>query len=169
MVILRATQKLLKSIPRSLVKESSSDTALGDWYVNRVVIDRQPLLLFVSSKSLLAMLTTARNVKTIPGRLPSLIGDRLRRLGIEDDLVNSELHVMQDVKVGPTQDRSVTGTMVDFAKALPYYLPIDGWSESDLQIIEDRLSETPCRCGHSSKETIWPIDVTPRLLRERWQ
>ncbi len=169
MVILRATQKVLKSIPRSLEKDSSSDTALGDWYVNRVVIDRQPLLLFVSSKSLLTMLAPARNVKTIPERLSILITDRLRRLGIEDHLVDSELSAMQDVQVGPTQDRSVTGTMVDFAKALPYYLPIEGWSESDLQIVEDRISETPCRCGHSSKKTIWPIDVAPRLLGERWQ
>lgn len=169
MVILRATQKVLKSIPRSLEKEASSNTALGDWYVNRVVIDRQPLLLFVSSKSLLSMLTPARNVKSIPGRLPDLIVERLRRLDIDDHLVDSELSVMQDVQVGPTQDRSVTGTMVDFAKALPYYLPIDGWGEADLQIVENRLAETPCRCSHSAKETIWPIDVTPKLLRERWQ
>jgi len=169
MVILRATQKVLKSIPGSLKGEGSSDTALGDWYVNRVVVDRRPLLLFVSSKSLLAVLAPARNVKTLPGRLSTLISERLRRPGIEDHLIVSEMRVMQDVQVGSTQDRSVTGTMVDFAKALPYYLPIDGWSDSELQGVEDRLSETPCRCSRSHEETIWPFEVTHRLLKERWQ
>jgi len=169
MVILRATQKVLKSIPRSLKGEGSSDTALGDWYVNQIVVDRQPLLLFVSSTSLLAILAPARNVKTLPGRLSTLISERLRRLGIEDHLIDSEMRVMQDVQVGSTQDRSVTGTMVDFAKALPYYLPIDGWSNSELQSVEDRLSETPCRCSRSYEDTIWPLEVTHRLLKERWQ
>ena len=169
MVILRATQKVVKSLPRSLKGQDSSDTALGDWYVNRVVVDRRPLLLFVSSKSLLAILAPARNVKTIPGRLSTLVSDRLQRLRIEEHLIDSEMRAMQDVEVGSTQDRSVTGTMVDFAKALPYYLPIDGWSDSELRSVEDRLSETPCRCSRSYEETIWPRDVTHRLLKERWK
>jgi len=29
----------------------TSDTALGDWYVNRLIVDRQPLLLLVSAAS----------------------------------------------------------------------------------------------------------------------
>ena len=169
MVILRATQKVLKHMPRSLSGDKLSDTALGDWYVNRVVVDRQPLLLFVSSKSLLAMLTPARNVKAIPGRLVDLVAERLSRLDLDGRLLELELEAMHDVQVGPTQDRSVTGTMVDFAKALPYYLPYGNWGTVELRIAEDKLSETPCRCSKSFKETIWPLDVTGKLLKERWQ
>ena len=46
-----------------------SDTALGDWYVNRLVVDRQPLLLLVSSSSLLPLLMPARGVRSLPERL----------------------------------------------------------------------------------------------------
>ena len=66
MVILRATQKVLKTLPESADDSDSSDTALGDWYVNRITLDRQPLLLLVSAKSLLSMLAPAKNVKSLP-------------------------------------------------------------------------------------------------------
>jgi hypothetical protein len=55
MVLLRATQKVLRLLPESAGGViDSSTTALGDWYVNRLIVDRQPLLLLVSSTSRLA-------------------------------------------------------------------------------------------------------------------
>ena len=62
--------------------------------------------------------------------------------------------------------RLLTGTMVDFAKALPYYLPVNAWDEVTLAIAEEKLWETPCRCG--SREVIWPERDTLRLLTLRW-
>jgi hypothetical protein len=62
-VVLRATQKVLRLLPQPRHIPGASDTALGDWYVNRIVIARQPLLLLVSEKSLLSVLTPARDVK----------------------------------------------------------------------------------------------------------
>ncbi len=60
MAILRATQKLRRFLPDPGVDAPSSDTALGDWYVNRLVVDRKPLLLLVGSDALLPMLLPAR-------------------------------------------------------------------------------------------------------------
>jgi hypothetical protein len=133
------------------------------------VIDRRPLLLFVSSESLVAILAPARNVKMIPNRISKLVSDRLDRLGMDTHVIDSEMRVMQDVKVGSTSNRSITGTMVSFARALPYYLPQGVWDESDLRIAEDRFSETPYLCSRSLKETSWPIDVARKLLIEKWQ
>lgn len=62
MVRLRATAKVLRSLTRSEPVETPSDTALGDWYANRLVIDRIPILLMVSSRSLLPVLIRARGV-----------------------------------------------------------------------------------------------------------
>ena len=45
MVVLRRTQKLSAALPLSEGHERHSDGALGDWFVNRVVVDRRPLLL----------------------------------------------------------------------------------------------------------------------------
>lgn len=168
MVLLRATKKALKFLPESDGDAAGSATALGDWYVNRIVIDRQPLLLLVSSLSLLAAITTARDSKSLPKRLASIVGNRLSRLGIEQRALEREVEVMSVVAVARTENRSVVGQMVDFAKMIPSYLPENGWTESDLRVAEDRLAETPCRSGARFEDVIFPGEMTVRLLESRW-
>jgi hypothetical protein len=53
MVVLRRTQKLATALPLTGTSVTQSDTALGDWYVNRLVVDRRPLLLLISARALL--------------------------------------------------------------------------------------------------------------------
>jgi len=168
MFVLRATQKVLRTLPRSADDVAVSDTALGDWYVNRITVDRQPILLLVSSTSLLAMLTHARNVKTLPSRVSELVANRLRRMGIDEHLIHAEVQAMDLAVVGPTRDRSVTGQMVDFAKAVPYYVPMGDLDGSMLRFAEDWLGETPCRSSRSDAATVWPARDAARLLAERW-
>ena len=167
MVVLRGTRKLLKLLQPTAAPYDVSDTALGDWYVNRVVIDRQPLLLCVAANSLLSVIAPARNVKSLTSYFPQLVGNRLRRLGAASNAIHAEIAAMQPVHVGKTQDRSVVGTMVDFARALPYYLLESGWDMEDLKLAEDRLAETPCRCGRA-QATVWPVLETTMLLETRW-
>jgi len=158
MVVLRATKRVLRYLPPPTVAAApSSDTALGDWYVNRLVIDRHPLLLIVSARSLLAILAPARG---LPARLPSLVAARLRRLGVAPSLIDAEIGAMEPVVLAPSLDRSVLGSMNDFGKAVPHYLPIGGWDETTLLFVEDRLAETPCRLG----DAIFPEQEGPRLL-----
>jgi hypothetical protein len=167
-VVLRATQKVLKLLPEPVSGPVASGTALGDWYVNRILVDRQPLLLLVSSTSRLAVVTPARNVRALPGRLAALIEERIRRLGIDAVTLALEVQATRVVRVGKTVDRSVTGQMVDFAKAIPYYLPEGEWGEADLVLVEDRLGETPCLAGGSFEDVIFPRGTAIRLLERRW-
>jgi hypothetical protein len=168
MVVLRATQKVLKLLPESVGSSITSTTALGDWYVNRIVVDRHPLLLLVSSTSLLSAITPARDVKGLPRRLAALIEERLRRIGIDESILASEVNATSGVTVARTVDRSVTGQMVDFAKAIPYYLPENGWSEDELKAVEDKLAETPCRAGGPSHGVIIPRAMALGVLESKW-
>ena len=168
MVILRPTRKLSRFLPVSEVGQASSDTALGDWYVNRIVVDRQPLLLLVSSASLLPMLVPARDVRSLPIRLADLVESRLKHLGIEVSAINAESSAMTPVGIGATIDRSVIGIMVDFAKSVPYHLEPGHWSESTLQLVEDRLAETPCHAGRPFDRVVFPNTKAPELLRLKW-
>ena len=168
MVILRPTRKLSSLLPATEVVPASSDTALGDWYVNRVVVDRQPLLLLVSSTSLLPMLIPARDVRGLPTRLVALVEARLRHCGIDDRTIAAETRAMASVAVGPTVDRSVLGIMVDFAKAVPYHLAPGQWGEATLRIVEDRLAETPCHAAHSWDRVIFPEKKASEVLRAKW-
>jgi hypothetical protein len=168
MVILRPTAKLQRAIPLLAEPPGGSDTALGDWYVKPFKVDYQPLLLLVSSRSLLAILTPARHVATLPERLSEIVAARLRRLGVAPDVLEAETAAMAPVHPSPTRDRSVLGTLVDFAKSIPLFLPIRGWDETALPFLELRLGETPCRCAGRASEVIWPAEKAVSLLRARW-
>ena len=168
MVILRPTRKLNSLLPATEVIPTSSDTALGDWYVNRVVVDRQPLLLLVSSTSLLPMLIPAQNVRGLPARLAALVEARLRRCGLDDRTIAAETLAMASAAVGPTVDRSVLGIMVDFAKAVPYHLEPGQWGETTLRIVEERLAATPCHAALSWDRVIFPEKKAPEVLQAKW-
>jgi len=167
MVILRPTRKLRSSLPTAAVS-ACSDTALGDWYVNRIVVDRQPLLLLVSSASLLPLLVPARDVRALPDRLSALVESRLRRSDVEPQVIARELQAMHPIAVERTVDRSVLGIMVDFAKAIPYYLEPGRWAGEPLAVVEERLAETPCHAGLSNDRVVFPNHKAPELLREKW-
>ena len=168
MVVLRPTRKLQATLPASRDGDATSDTALGDWYVNRILVDRQPLLLLVSSRSLLPILILGRDVRSLPDRLADLVAARLRRMGISPRFIAAEARAMSPVRIAKTTDRSVLGIIVDFAKGIPFYLEAGGWDETTLLFVERRLAETPCYAARRSEEVVFPDKKTPELLAGRW-
>lgn len=168
MVVLRPTRKLHAVLPVSPGVVAPSDTALGDWYVNRIVVDRRPLLILLSSRSLLAVLTPARDVRTLPVRLAGLVGKRLERLEVSAERIRAEKSAMASVDVARTTDRSVLGIMTDFGKAIPFYLETNRWDETTLRFVESRLGETPCYATRRFEEVIFPEGVARQLLAAKY-
>lgn len=74
---------------------------------------------------------------------------------------------MAPVVVAPT-DRSVVGIMVDFAKAVPFYLEPGGWDETTMPFVEARLGETPCHAGGRRELVIFPDQAARAILATRW-
>jgi hypothetical protein len=58
--------------------------------------------------------------------------------------------------------------MVDFAKAVPFYLEPRGWDESTLPIAEALLAETPCRSSGRQEAVIFPHVAALAILARRW-
>lgn len=168
MVILRRTNRLRNQLPESPDSTAISDTALGDWYVNRIVVHRMPLLLLISSQSLLPLVLPARNVRMLPERLALIVAHRLARLAISSHLIEAEVKMMSPVVVQKTVDRAVLGIMVDLAKAVPHYIGRASAGDNNLAFVEDRLEETPCFSGRRFQDVVFPRDKTLELLRERW-
>lgn len=168
MVNLRATQKMLRLLPEPRADPPSSDTALGDWYVDRIAVSHNPLLLLVCSNALLPMLLPAREVRELPKRLPLLVLERLVRQGIALEIAELESRAMDPVVVSKTRDRSIVGSMVDFAKTVPYHLVALGWKDPDLVQVELQLAQTPCRAKLGFEQTIFPDRKTLELLNARW-
>ena len=168
MVTLRATRLVLSRLAVSPPTDATPDTALGDWFVTRLVVDRQPLLLLISALSYLPIITPARDVASLPDRLPELVSVRLRRMGIPADQIAAEVQAMAPVRVGPTNDRSVNGILTNFAASVPSYLPINGWDVTTLPFVEANLAMTPCHAGRRWEGVIAADRKTPELLAARW-
>jgi len=167
LVHLRATQKVLRYLSPPSEDNASPDTALGDWYVTRVVVDRVPILVLVSSASLVAVVTRAQDLRTLPDRLPDLVRTRLRRLGASNELAGAEVLAMSPVLVSKTQDRSVLGILVDFGKLMSHLLP-EIWNEGDFIDIEAHFAETPCFLKRSFNDIVFPKEKALELLGAQW-
>jgi hypothetical protein len=146
---------------------SPSDTALGDWYVNRIVVDRKPLLLLVSAAALFPIVLPARGVRFLPSRLATILATQLDRLGIEPGIIGAECEAMNPVVVAPTADRSVLGIMVDFAKAMTCYSG-DLRTQQGLDDLADWLAETPCHAAQRDERVVFPNRKAAELLRAKW-
>jgi hypothetical protein len=159
---------LQRALPVSLATAAESTTALGDWYVNRIVVDRRPLLILVSSTSLLSILTPARDVGSLPNCIAELVAGRLRRERIAPELVEAEVDAMSPVLLAPTVDRSIVGFMVEFAFVVPYHLGRDSWDETTLPLVEGKLARIPCHASPRRSEVLWPDRKAAELLAARW-
>jgi hypothetical protein len=114
----------------------------------------------------LPLVVRAQNIATLADGLPYLVSERLRRLGVAENLVQAEAAALVPVLVARTVDRSVLGILVDFAKSIPRYAA--GRDELDLTYIESHLSDTPCYAGRRYDEVIFPKKKALELLRAKW-
>jgi hypothetical protein len=141
---IRGTQKLLNRLGvRALSDRHSSTTALGDWYCKLVRVGPRQLALFTSDRSLLCVVVPARGLKTdINDRLSEGLGAVLRALSVAPAAISRELHEMREYEVAGTANRSVLGSMNDFAVAVQYRL--DGRASLPLVALALELAGTPC-------------------------
>ena len=115
MLILRATKKLRDKIG-AVAGESdvASTTVLGDWYAN-LLAWRRPHVIVVNARTLVPVITPLAPAKGLVKRLPDVIADALLALGVTQEVVDAERERMGEVRIAPTVDRSVVGSMNDFA------------------------------------------------------
>lgn len=145
MVSLRCTAKLRRRLALGALPEpGSSDAALGDWYANLLTLDRQPLVLCVSERSLLAVVFPARDLRQIGTHLRRGLEAHLRRLGASQAAIERELARLEPLEFGATASRTVLGSMTDFVfqmKARAAWVP--GW-DGTVSSLEDELATIPC-------------------------
>ncbi len=159
MFVLRCTQRLLARVKVATeLAPPSSTTRLGDWYANLVHIQRRQLILAVSEQTLLPVLIPAAPIASLVPRLRAGITEVLQQLGLPKIDVDRESVQMEAVVFARTANRQVTGVMVDFAKALEFYVQ-DGASLAETSL---QLAHTPCSPLYET--TITPERATVALL-----
>ena len=156
MFTLHCTAKLRERLgqPLSDVAPRTS-TALGDWYAT-ALFWRPQLALLVNERTLLPALLPLAPAATLLRRIAPAVAEVLQMHGLDPEFVGREVAEMAEVAVAKTANRSVVGTMSEFALEAEVYRDHRGMA--DPLWLAMRLAETPCGAIRGNSPA--------RLLRE---
>jgi len=116
MVVLRSTQKLLVRLKQvGDLPPVESTTRLGDWYGNILWIGRRQHLLFISERSRLPVVLPITESKRLATAFPDTMCERLAIVGVTAEDIADERARMSEIAFGRTRNRSLLGTLNDFA------------------------------------------------------
>ncbi len=115
MLVVRGTKKLRDRVKGSPAREGDgSTTELGDWFAT-ALFWRPQVALLVNTRTFLPVFMELAPAATMLDRAPAAIEAVLRRHGVEEAFLAAERSAMTDVRIAPTNDRSVLGVMNEFA------------------------------------------------------
>jgi hypothetical protein len=121
-VIVRATRKLLHRLgPDTLAAEEESTTLLGDWYATLLPWRPRQVALLVSEHTLLPVMMPLAPAATLLDRFPDHLGAVLQAHRVPKLLIASELAHMRERRVWPTANRSIVGSVTEFAHLADAY------------------------------------------------
>jgi Domain of unknown function (DUF6933) len=116
MVVLRCTQKLLARLKQAdNLTAVESTTRLGDWYGNILRIGRRQHLLFISERSRLPVVLPITESKRLGTVFPDAVCERLAFVGVTVEDIADERARMSEIAFGRTRNRSLLGTLNDYA------------------------------------------------------
>ncbi len=116
MVVLRCTQRLLVRLKKAdNLLPAESTTRLGDWYGNILRIGRRQHLLFISERSRLPLVLPIRDAKRLRTVFPEAVCERLVNVGVSGADIAHERARMSEIAFGGTRNRSLLGTLNDYA------------------------------------------------------
>jgi hypothetical protein len=157
-VVLRLTRRLLDRVGSPTPDPPASTTVLGDWFGHLVYFGHQRYVLLVSEHSRLPVLLPGRDLKNLTRNFPEALGRVLAALGIPEEAIAREVDAVREAVIAATNNRSLLGTLNDFAHMLSYWL--SGEPDVDLVKLSLRLAGTPV---HPLAGT-FPDRVTRELL-----
>jgi hypothetical protein len=116
MVVLRCTRRLLDRLKLDdNLSDAESSPKLGDWYGNVLQLGRRQYLLFVSEQTRLPVVIPIREARHLATILPDTVCAVLAVIGVPDQDIADERARMSEIAFGRTRNRSVLGTMTDYA------------------------------------------------------
>jgi hypothetical protein len=136
-LVVRGTKKLRDRLKGAPVGDRDvSTTTLGDWFAT-ALFWRPQVALLVNQRTLLPVFVELAPAATLLDRAPVAIAEILRRHGVHQTFLVAEQAAMSEVRIAPTNDRSVVGVMNEFA-----YHGECLWKEGlrDLEALSLRLS-----------------------------
>jgi hypothetical protein len=162
MVVLRCTQKLLARLKHAGdAPPVESTTRLGDWYGNILRLGHRQLLIFISERSRLPVVIPIQEAKRLDSVFPDAVCRALARAGVGADDVARERSHMSAIAFGPTRNRSLLGTLNDFAQMAKFTDARRDEPESPEELMRF-LAQTPILPLKGAR----PVDLTLAAFRQ---
>lgn len=163
MYTIHATKKLLDRVKQPVSEPvAQPSTLLGNWYVTALFWKPQ-VALFVNEATLLPVLVPLAPAADVHRRFPNDLARVLSAIGAPVDFVAQEVRATSDATFAKTANRSVVGSMNEFAFMAESWRSKRGGE--DLLAISGWLAHTPCSPLY--KRTGFP-DLEVLALVERW-
>ena len=120
MLIIHPTKSLAARMGIEIDNRGPISTAarLGAWYATDVRISNEQLILCISEHARLPVMLKAAPYKTFPARFPLALSDVLKSLGVKETVIANELIHFKDLRILPTTNRSILGTLAQNTKDL---------------------------------------------------
>ena len=141
-MIVRATRKLLPRLGvTTAVAGDTATTLLGDWYATHLPWRPRQVALFVSEHTLLPVLVPLAPATTVLARFPTHLQQTLEAHGIPAAWIAAETRRMSEIRLGTTANRSLVGSMTEFAFLAQAHRQT---ADPDLLELSIDLARTPC-------------------------
>jgi hypothetical protein len=153
---LHCTKKLIDRGKFTVAPSSPPTTAaLGNWYAT-ALFWKPHVALLVNERTLLPVLIALAPAATLTARFTDYLATILAEHGVNQKFITTEVAAMSEVSMAKTANRSVVGTMNEFAFLAEGYR--EHMETTDLVALAMRLADTPCGAiKHNSPD---------RLLKE---
>lgn len=145
MLVVRGTKKLRDRVKGPVAGDDDVSTGVfGDWFAT-ALFWRPQVALVVNARTFLPVFAPLAPAGKLLDRLPDEIARILASHGVDRAVIDAEREAMAEVRIAPTNDRSVVGVMNEFA-----FLG-EHWFDGDLTALSLRMAGTPVgplRSGH---------------------
>jgi len=147
MQLIRCTQKLIKELRIEPSEKEAQSGDIGGWHANLLRIDRKKCVLFTNDRTLYSFFVPGLKKPEFErfqevfrlNLFKCLVND-----GFSQDQIERVLSEYQTIGIAKTNNRSVLGSMNDFAFQIKYRVATFGGLENtDLIILNRELNHTP--------------------------
>ncbi len=164
MFIICCTQKLFKRT-RLTVEPllTNSTNALGNWYADLLFVNRYQMLLFVNENSRLAIITPAKEARSMTKHLTQHLTEFLQTMQVPQGWIDAEIQEMQENHFSKTNSRSVLGTMNDYRYQIEWRIHDTGVASP----LDLTMHLRDCPCGPLKYAS--PFALTFGFLKDRYE
>lgn len=149
MAIIHCTQKLLKELGNPHLVESTDVNSgeLASWYANLLRINRRKCILFTNEKTLYSFLVpnvVKEHFKDFKTVFLTYLCFNLQAEGFGRDIIEKMREEHKELSLAKTANRSVLGSMNDFAFQYECYMDIPGGTlNANILAINSRVNDSP--------------------------